>query len=82
MEMRPLPELLVRLVLLYRHVQEHPVADELPAGDIEGPVSAGDVNELCKYLYFADQAYDCGSEGNLKDALDEQGMQTLHKSTL
>lgn len=69
----PFPELVIRLVLLYKHLQEHPVTDELPKEEITGQVTSEDVETLCKYLYFADQSYDCGTEGNLKEVLDEHG---------
>lgn len=49
------------------------MTDELPKEEITGKVTPEDVETLCKYLYFADQSYDCGTEGNLKKVLDEHG---------
>lgn len=69
----PVHELIIRLTLLYKHVQEHPATDNLSERDIEGPVSPETVEILCQYLYFADQAYDCGTEANLRDVLAEKG---------
>ena len=69
----PFPELVVRLVMLYKHVQEHPVTDHIPEEELIGKVDPDLVETLCKYLYFADQAYDCGTEENLKKVLDEHG---------
>ena len=73
LEPLPFPELVIRLVLLYKHLQENPVTDELPKEEITGKVTPDDVETLCKYLYFADQSYDCGTEENLKEVLDEHG---------
>lgn len=69
----PLSDLIVRLILLYKHVQENPVADSLSSDDVQDTVTPDAVETLCKYLYFADQAYDCGTESNLKGALSEHG---------
>ena len=73
----PFPELVMRLVLLYKHLQENPATDEIPKEEIIGTVTPDNVEVLCKYLYFADQAYDCGTEGNLKEVLDEHGRDPL-----
>ena len=69
----PLSELLVRLIFLYRHLQENPVSDLLDASEIVGEVTTDQVETLCHYLYLADQAYDCGTEDNLKTVLEEEG---------
>lgn len=74
LEPLPFPDLVTRLVVLYKHVQENPISDELSKEDITGEVTPDDVETLCKYLYFADQSYDCGTEGNLKTILEEHGM--------
>lgn len=74
LEPLPFPELVTRLVLLYKHLQEHPATDEISKEDILGEVTTDIVETLCKYLYFADQAYDCGTEENLKEVLDKHGM--------
>ena len=74
METLPLPDLLVRLLFLYRHLQENPVFDKLGEEDVQGEVTTSQIETLCRYLYFADQAYDCGTEDNLKALLEEQGM--------
>ena len=69
----PVHELAVRLCFMYQHRQEHPVVDSLAQEDILGLVDPESVDLLCKYLYFADQAYDCGTEANLKRLLGDYG---------
>lgn len=73
LEPLPLHELIVRLTLLYKHIKAHPYKDTIASGDLLGEVATHQVDELCKYLYLADQSYDCGTEANLRDALGELG---------
>lgn len=69
----PFTELVIRPVMLYKHIQEHPVTDSISEEDIVGIVNPEMVEPLCNYLFFADQAHDCGTEENLKTVLDEHG---------
>ena len=69
----PVHELAMRLMLLYKHRQEHPAVDSITEEDVLGPVSPETVELLCRYLYYADQAYDCGTEDSLKQLLSEDG---------
>lgn len=73
LEPPPVGELLVRLLFLYRHAQQHPVHDKLDADDLLGEVPPDLIGRLCQYLFYADQAYDCGTEDNLKALLEEDG---------
>jgi len=63
-------------------VQDNPVTDRIPQEDITDRVTPEVVETLCQYLYFADQAYDCGTENNLKKLLEEHGEPVLHAKPL
>ena len=49
------------------------MTDCIAQEDITDAVTPEVVETLCLYLYFADQSYDCGTENNLKELLEEHG---------
>lgn len=68
----PLPthELAVRLFYLYDHFRRNPVVDNFPSGK---QVATDLVDKLAYYLWFAEYAYEAGTEPNLKEVLTTRG---------
>ncbi|KAL3160591.1 hypothetical protein ABBQ32_010523 [Trebouxia sp. C0010 RCD-2024] len=64
----PLPthELAIRLFYLYDHFRREPVVDSFPDGT---QADSALVDKLAYYLWFAEYAYEAGTEPNLKKVL-------------
>ncbi|DBA89266.1 hypothetical protein WJX77_010917 [Trebouxia sp. C0004] len=70
-KLEPLPthELAIRLFYLYDHFRREPVVDEFPGGKQADPDL---VDKLAYYLWFAEYAYEAGTEPNLKKVLQSR----------